>query len=166
MIKTGFLLNDCSTARLVLQHTNEQDREAQVRLFTPKSKNDITVKTTRNYKAGCNTADFIKKVLSVYTHSMATIYLSLSAQVAKSTFFMKPPILKYLKLQTKHLKENIYNFYRYSKMNILDERRLNDMLATMAWQAEKVEKTALNITMAGRPKNIYYVDNQDYSSSL
>ena len=38
------------------------------------------------------TADFIKKVLSVYTHSMATIYLSLSAQVAKSTFFMKPPI--------------------------------------------------------------------------
>ena len=38
------------------------------------------------------TADFIKKVLSVYTHSMATIYLSLGAQVAKSTFFMKPPI--------------------------------------------------------------------------
>ena len=27
------------------------------------------------------TADFIKKVLSVYTHSMTTIYLSLSAQV-------------------------------------------------------------------------------------
>ena len=32
----------------------------------------------------------IKKVLSVYTHS---IYLSLSAQVAKSTFFMKSPVL-------------------------------------------------------------------------
>ena len=31
------------------------------------------------------TADFIKKVLSVYTHSMTTIYLSLSAQVAMST---------------------------------------------------------------------------------
>ena len=28
------------------------------------------------------TADFIKKVLLVYTHSMLTIYLSLSAQVA------------------------------------------------------------------------------------
>ena len=39
-----------------------------------------------------STADFIKKVLSVYTHSMATIYLSLSSQVAKSTFFMKSPV--------------------------------------------------------------------------
>ena len=38
------------------------------------------------------TAGFIKKVLSVYTHSMTTIYLSLSAQVAKSTFFMKSPV--------------------------------------------------------------------------
>ena len=38
------------------------------------------------------TADFIKKVLSVYTHSMTTIYLSLSAQVARSTFFMKSPV--------------------------------------------------------------------------
>jgi len=38
------------------------------------------------------TADFIKKVLSVYTNSMTTIYLSLSAQVAKSTFFMKSPV--------------------------------------------------------------------------
>ena len=34
-----------------------------------------------------------KKVLSVYTHSMATIYLSLSAQLAKSTFFIKSPVL-------------------------------------------------------------------------
>ena len=33
-----------------------------------------------------DTADFIKKVLSVYTHATTTIYLSLSAQVAKSTF--------------------------------------------------------------------------------
>ena len=32
------------------------------------------------------TADFIKKVISVYTHSMTTIYLSLGAQVANSTF--------------------------------------------------------------------------------
>ena len=35
------------------------------------------------------TADFIEKVLSVYTHSMTTIYQSMSAEVAKSTFFMK-----------------------------------------------------------------------------
>ena len=40
------------------------------------------------------TADFIKKVLSLYTHSMTTIYLSLSAQVAKSTFFMKSSVAK------------------------------------------------------------------------
>ena len=39
-----------------------------------------------------STADFIKKVLGVYTHSKATIYLSLSAQVAESTFFMKSPV--------------------------------------------------------------------------
>ena len=38
------------------------------------------------------TAEFIKKVLLMYTNSMATIYLSLSAQVAKSIFFMKSPI--------------------------------------------------------------------------
>jgi len=34
----------------------------------------------------------MKKILSVYTHSMTTIYLSLSAQVAISTFFMKSPL--------------------------------------------------------------------------
>ena len=34
----------------------------------------------------------MKKVLSVYTHSMTTIYLSLSAQVAISAFFMKSPL--------------------------------------------------------------------------
>ena len=39
------------------------------------------------------TADFIKKVLSVYTHSITNIYLSLSAQVAKSTFLMKYPVV-------------------------------------------------------------------------
>ena len=39
-----------------------------------------------------DTTDFMKKVLSVYTHSKTTIYLSLSAQVAKSTFFMKSPV--------------------------------------------------------------------------
>ena len=38
------------------------------------------------------TAYFLKKVLSVYTHSMTTIYLSLSTQVARSTFFMKSPV--------------------------------------------------------------------------
>ena len=43
-----------------------------------------------NYLLGIlTTADFIKKVLTVYSHSMTTIYRSLSAQVAKSTFFMK-----------------------------------------------------------------------------
>ena len=41
-----------------------------------------------------HTADFIKKVLSVYTHSMTTIYLSLVVQVAKSTFLMKSPVFK------------------------------------------------------------------------
>ena len=44
------------------------------------------------------TEDFIKKVLSVYTHSMTTIYLSVSAQVAKSTFFMKSPVCIYYNL--------------------------------------------------------------------
>ena len=39
-----------------------------------------------------STADFIKKVLSVYTHSMTTLYLSLSVQVANSTFFMKSTV--------------------------------------------------------------------------
>ena len=33
-----------------------------------------------------DTADFTLKVLGVYTHSMETIYLSLSAQVAMGTF--------------------------------------------------------------------------------
>ena len=41
-----------------------------------------------------HTADFMKKVPTVYTHSMKTIYLSLSAQVAEGTFFMKSPVLK------------------------------------------------------------------------
>ena len=41
-----------------------------------------------------NTADFILKVLKikVYTYSMETIYLSLRAQVAVGTFFMKSPV--------------------------------------------------------------------------
>ena len=42
----------------------------------------------------CTSPDFIKKVFSVYIHSMATIYPSLSAQVAKSTLFMKSPVSK------------------------------------------------------------------------
>ena len=40
------------------------------------------------------TADFIKKVLGVYTRSM--IYLSLRSQVAVGTFCMKSPVSKYL----------------------------------------------------------------------
>ena len=43
-----------------------------------------------------NTADFIKKVLSVYTHLMTTFYLSLRAQVAKSTFLLKSPVSQLL----------------------------------------------------------------------
>ena len=39
------------------------------------------------------TADFIIKVLSVYTHSMTTIYLCLTTQVVKITFFMKSLVL-------------------------------------------------------------------------
>ena len=35
------------------------------------------------------TADFMKKVPSVYTHSMGTIHLSLSALVAEGTVFRK-----------------------------------------------------------------------------
>ena len=38
------------------------------------------------------TADFIKKVLLVYTHSMTSIYQSLSSKVSISTFFMKSPV--------------------------------------------------------------------------
>ena len=49
----------------------------------------IIVKDNQKSKVG--TADFRKKVLSVYTHSTKTIYLSLSAQVAKSTFFHEIP---------------------------------------------------------------------------
>ena len=43
-----------------------------------------------------HTADFIEKVLGVYTRSMETIYLSLSAQVVVSTFFMKSPVCMYV----------------------------------------------------------------------
>ena len=39
-----------------------------------------------------HTADFIFKVLGVYTPSMETIYLSLRAHVAMGTFFMKSPV--------------------------------------------------------------------------
>ena len=40
-----------------------------------------------------DTADFMKKVPSVYTHAMETIYLSLSAQVAEGTVFRKLPVI-------------------------------------------------------------------------
>ena len=41
-------------------------------------------------------ADFIYKVLGVYTHSTETIYLSPSAKVAVGTFIMKCPVSIYL----------------------------------------------------------------------
>jgi len=57
-------------------------------------KNNQLISNTWDFlkKVPSATADFIKKVLSVYTYSLTTIYLSLSTQVAKSTFFMKSPI--------------------------------------------------------------------------
>ena len=39
-----------------------------------------------------HTADFMKKVLSMYTHSMTIIDPSLSAQVAEETIFRKSPV--------------------------------------------------------------------------
>ena len=73
-----------------------------------------------------------KKVLSVYTHSMQTIYPSLSAQVAKSTLFMKSPIFKVNRLVnvdhqasdktffTRHWKvwECLKNFFTVKKLRI------------------------------------------------
>ena len=56
--------------------------------FTPV----MFVKANKQCALGIYRGDFMKKVLSVYTHSMTTIYLSLSAQVAISTFFMKSPL--------------------------------------------------------------------------
>ena len=52
------------------------------------------MKLSRNakIKVGC-TADLMKKVPSVYTHSMKTIYLSLSAKVAEGTIFRKFPVV-------------------------------------------------------------------------
>ena len=46
-------------------------------------------KNVSNFEAKQYTADFMKRLLqcTVYTHSMKTIYLSLSAQVAKETVF-------------------------------------------------------------------------------
>ena len=64
---------------------------------------------------GIYTAGFIKKVLSVYTHSMTTIYLSQSTQVAKSTFFMKSPVF-YIVLYLKNVKSffnwKVYKWYK------------------------------------------------------
>ena len=57
------------------------------------------------------TADFIKNVLSVYTHSMTTIYLSLIAQVAISTFYMKSPVKKGSVLINKEDKEAIFIYW-------------------------------------------------------
>ena len=59
----------------------------------------------------------MKKVLSVYTHSMTTIYLSLSAQVAISTFFMKSPLYdKMFKILL-----NIFNFHMHFKCRLVEK---------------------------------------------
>ena len=52
------------------------------------------------------TADFIKKVPGLYTHSMETIYLSLSTQVALGTFFRKFPVAKAWGQCTENLQRN------------------------------------------------------------
>ena len=49
------------------------------------------------YTENAATADFMKKVPSVYTHSMTTIYIYYiypSAQVAEGTIFRKSPVAK------------------------------------------------------------------------
>ena len=51
------------------------------------------------------TAVLIKKVLGVYNHSMETIYLSLRAQVAVGTFFMKSPVLDIHILKKNYIKD-------------------------------------------------------------
>ena len=56
------------------------------------------------------TADFIKNVLLVYTHPMTTIYLSLSVQVAESTFFMKSPVYQMSSIHTIHI-YFLFNFH-------------------------------------------------------
>ena len=48
------------------------------------------VSVSKNFSA---TADFMKKVPGVYTHSVETIHLSLNAQVAVGTFFRKSPVV-------------------------------------------------------------------------
>ena len=60
--------------------------------YVPKKLLFGLLKKSRSHKkyACSSTANFIKKASSVYTHLMSTIYLSLSTQVAKSTFFMNP----------------------------------------------------------------------------
>ena len=50
----------------------------------------------------------MKKVLSVYTHSMTTIYLSQSAQVAISTFFMKSPLFNIAKQTYNLINSNVW----------------------------------------------------------
>ena len=42
------------------------------------------------------TADFLQKVLGVYTRSMEAIYLSLRALAAVGTFFIKSPVVNSL----------------------------------------------------------------------
>ena len=61
-----------------------------------------------------STADFTLKVLGVYTRLMETIYLSLRAQVAVGSFFMKSPVYK-----------DIYAAYELSKKNWLKKRNIH-----------------------------------------
>ena len=50
---------------------------------------------------GRYTADFMKKVPSVYTHLMETIYLSMSTQVAEGTAFRKLPVVNFKNISHK-----------------------------------------------------------------
>ena len=67
------------------------------------------------------------KVLGVYTHSMETIYLSLSAQVAVGTFFMKSPVHLYLTYYL-HV-SRIYNDNKiYFSSSLVITLKTNDLL--------------------------------------
>ena len=68
----------------------------------------LYVKYTQSYMVVAGTDDFILKVLGVYTRSMETIYLSMRAQVAVGTFFMKSPVVK-------NVKKCIWNFKTFDK---------------------------------------------------
>ena len=53
------------------------------------------------------TADFLKNVPPVYTHSMTTIYLSVSAQVGKGTILRKSPVA-YMYIDRQPIREDTH----------------------------------------------------------